>query len=298
MDENELQKNSDSNIKTIHTYTSDMADAIRENETSVIKIALAEKEKREREEIYKQAAGTKTSKFFLFLGGTILILGAIAGSYFLYKKSSTAPTSSGPVMKDVERFISYDDKSYVDVTENKNQNDLFNSLKGDLEKGGKEGSIKEIFLTQKVNNINQLLSLDGLMSLANIGAPAPLVRTLDEEYMVGTYTKAEKPHLFLIFKIKDYNQSYAAMLEWEKTMLRDMFVLFNIDVSADSETLFEKPWRDIIINNKDARILYDKEGKEMLYYIFPNKTTFIITDNQDAIKEISLRLLAKTTKPL
>ena len=42
-----IEKNKE--LKTLRTYTSDMADAVRENEASVIKIALAEKEKRERD---------------------------------------------------------------------------------------------------------------------------------------------------------------------------------------------------------------------------------------------------------
>ena len=61
------------------------------------------------------------------------------------------------------------------------------------------------------------------------------------------------------------------MLTWEKTMLRDLFVLFNINLGADSSKLFEKPWGDVLVNNQNARILYDKNGKEILYYIFTNK---------------------------
>jgi hypothetical protein len=101
-----------------------------------------------------------------------------------------------------------------------------------------------------------------------------------------------------MFTIKDYNQAYASMLDWEKVLLSDMFLPFSINVSGDRNMLFEKPWKDIIVGNKDARILYDKEGNDILYYIFIDKSKLVITDNRDAIKEIDLRLLAKTTKPL
>ena len=37
----------------MHTYTSDMADAVRENQMSVIKIALAEQEKKISNESYE-----------------------------------------------------------------------------------------------------------------------------------------------------------------------------------------------------------------------------------------------------
>lgn len=298
MDENKKQSNiSGLDIKNIHTYTSDMADAIRQNEASVIKIALAEKEKREQEAIYKEAEGTGASKFLLFLGGIILILGAVVGSYFLFKKSNDT-VSPQQVLKEKESIISYDQRVSVDVTEKKSQTDLFDSIKTDVEKVGKPKSIKEIVLTQKTDTVAEPLAIDEFLSLMGTEAPSSLVRNLDSDYMIGTYTAEDRPHLFLIFKIKDYNQAYASMLAWEKTMLHDLFIVFGIDVSNDSDTIFEKPWRDVIIDNKDARILYRRDGSDILYYIFPNKDTFIITDSQEAIKEITTRLLAKETKPL
>lgn len=298
MDENKIQNNNASkNIKTIHTYTSDMADAIRENETSVIKIALAEKEKRDREELYRQASGTGTSKFFLALGGVVLIGLAVLGWYFLSKKSDTS-IAPQQVTKDTEALISYDEKAYIDVTENKNQNDLLDSLKSEIDRPLKTGSIKALFLTENKNKEQKLLSLKNLLFIMNTQIPAPLARTLDDNFMIGTYGGEDKTHLFLIFKIKDYNQAYPAMLEWEKTILSDIFVLFRTDISGERSNLFEKPWKDIIIDNKDARILYDKNGEDILYYIFADKNNLIITDSKQSIKEISLRLLSKSTKPL
>lgn len=291
-------------IKTIHTYTSDMADAVRINEASVIKIALAEKEKREQEALYREASGTKGSKLLLTLGGIILIGLAIFGWYFLSKKNEIANTPE-QTKKDIEAFISYDDKAYIDVTDNKNQNDLSKSIKIESDKAGKAGSIKALFLTENVNKTPQLLSLKNLLFLMDTQAPSALVRTLEDQYMVGTYTEGSgvtdstpKTHLFLVFKAKDYNQAYAAMLTWEKTMLRDLFVLFNVDLGKDGEALFDKPWGDVLINNQNARILYDRNGKEILYYILTNKNNFIITDNQETIKEVGARLLVKGTKPL
>jgi hypothetical protein len=294
-------------IKTIHTYTSDMADAVRINEASVIKIALAEKEKREQEAIYAEANDTKGSKFMLVFGGIVLIALSIFGWYFLSKKNEVANTPQ-QTKKDIEAFISYDDKAYIDVTENKNQGDLSKSIKIESDKSGKAGSIKALFLTENVNKAPQLLSLKNLLFLMDTQAPSALVRTLDDQYMIGTYTERStdgqttestpKTHLFLVFKAKDYNQAYAAMLTWEKTMLRDLFVLFNVDLGKDGEALFDKPWGDVLINNQNARILYDRNGKEILYYILTNKNNFIITDNQETIKEVSARLLVKGTKPL
>lgn len=293
--------NSDRGIKPIHTYTSDMADAVRENEASVIKIALAEKDKREQEELYKKAEGTGTSKFFLVLGGIILIGGAIVGSYFLFKKSSVSQSPSATAVKEISTLISYDEKVLVDVTENKNQSDLANSIKKEVENVGKARSIKSIFLTEKTSTRVQILPLSNLLFLMNTTAPSALTRTLGDAYMIGSYTDnsaSPKSHLFVMLTIKDYNQAYASTLEWEKTMLNDFFLMFNTDVSGSRSGLFEKQWGDIIIDNKDARILYDNAGNDVLYYEFANKETFIITDSKEAIRELNIRLLSKNTKPL
>lgn len=309
MDENKIQNNKiDQDLKTIHTYTSDMADAVRENEASVIKIALAEKEKREREEIYKEASGTNTSKFLLVIGGIILISLSIVGLFFLFKKD-IIPNPSVQSIGNNSTLISFDEEARIDTESANTEIDLAKLINLEVDKSGKPGTIKSIFLTKDTNGTQELLGIKDLMSLMNTGAPSALIRTLSDEYMIGTFTDVINPnntdpsvrpktHLFLIFKIKDYNQAYAAMLDWEKVMLHDMFTLFNIDVSGNRSDLFEKPWKDIVVDNKDARILYDQDGNDILYYIFVNKDTFIITNSKETIKEIDLRLLAKTTKPL
>ncbi len=299
MEENKSQQNSTGeNLKTIHTYTSDMADAVRENEATVIKIALAEKDKREQEDMYKKAQGTGISKFFLTLGGIILLVGASILVYFLMQRNGAinAPVKAPTA---VPAIISYDDQSFVDLSNATSASDVTEAINLEVEKGGALGSIKSLLLTKFAEGKAQLFPFDDFLSLTKIAPPQTLVRTLSGEYMVGIYTsESSRAHLFMVVQVKDFNQAYAALLEWEKTMLDDLFILFHIDVSGDHSSLFEKPWNDIIINNKDARILYDESGDDVLYYVFADKNNLIIADNQDAIEEITARLLVKNTKPL
>ncbi len=302
MDENKTQipNYQDPNIKVLRTYTSDMADVMRENEISVIKIALAEQQKREREDIYKKAEGTSVSKFFLMVGGVIFIMLGIYGAYYFYKKAS-APKAPIQINKEVQMFIPYEDKSVVDVTNATNSIDISNIIKEEVGRIGKAGSIRSFFLTVKQGENIELIPIKSLLSILESSAPSSLIRNLTDSYMIGTYTPrpdGNTAHLFIILQTNDYNLTYAGLLDWEKSMLRDMFGLFQIDVSGDRSELFEKPWKDIIINNRDARILYDKIGNDVLYYVFVSKDKFVITDNKEAIKEISARLLIQNIKPL
>lgn len=301
MEENKKPNNLSNDLKVIHTYTSDMADAVRQNEMSVIKIALAEKEKRESEEMYKKADGSNSSKVFLIFGGIILIVVALGITYLVTKKNVE---TNSPVQTAVEISapISYNEKVFIDTTSSTTHSDLSDAIKKEVENKSKDSSVKAIFLKKDVGGKAVLVNVTDFISKIGETAPQALIRNLGEEYLIGTYnTKDDEtstPHLFLIFSIKDYNQTYASMLAWEKTMLRDMSSMFNIDVNEERSELLEKNWADIIINNKDARVLYDNLGKEVLYYIFVNKTNFVITDKENLLKEAVARIMSKETKSL
>jgi len=301
MDEYKPQGNINENIKTIHTYSSDMADAVRTNETSIIKIALAEQEKKEREALYKKAEGSSGSKILLVVGSIVLITLAVGGVYYLMKRNAATNAPVKTTTTNIEALISYDDQVFLDMSNATSPIDISSIIQNELKKGGKSGNIKALFLTHIANAKPELLQLTKFFSLLKVTAPPMLIRSLSDEYLVGSYQPTDgagQGHLFLLFKTKDYNQSYAGLLGWEKTMLDDLFNLFNIDVSGDASSLLSKPWKDVVINNVDARAIYDDGGKALLYYLFINKDNFLITDNQDAIREVSSRLLAKKIKPL
>ena len=291
-------------IETIHTYLSDMAEAVRENEGSVIKIALAEQNRKDNEEMFKKAEGTKTQKILLAIGGIVLILVAVGGAYYFYKKNVEKNT---PVLttKNIETFISYENYASIDVSEINNSADLLDKLKTQKENTPTDNFIKSFFLTipkieivdKKEIKTDERINVRQFFSLIKSTAPNSLTGSLSDEYMLGTYQKNsnEKLGTFLIFQTTNYSLTYARMLEWETTMANDLYVLFQIDVTNDNEIL-TRSFKDIIMNNKDVRVLYDKDGKGVLYYLFVDKSKFIITDNEDALKEIITRLLVKNTK--
>lgn len=300
MNENEKQINN-KDIKVIRTYSSDMVDAIRTDEISVIKIALAEKEKREQEALYRKAEGTNTSKIFLVIGGIILIAVAIIGSYFLIQKKKEIEIPK-ITTNDIETFILYNSKLYIDIINITNVSDLSGIIR--QEQQNDSGLIKALFLTKKINNVSEILTSKDFLSLIKTTAPGALTRSLSDKYLLGKYSnqnavnEQDKSAMFLVLETTDYNRAYASMLDWEKTMLKDLFILFDISIPESSNELFEKSWKDIIINNKDARVLYKENGEGILYYVFVNKNNFVITNSVEALKEIISRLITKNTKSL
>ncbi|MCX6754585.1 MAG: hypothetical protein NTU81_02020 [Candidatus Nomurabacteria bacterium] len=293
MDENQPQQNTEKNIKVLRTYTSDMADAIRTNEVSVIKIALAEKEKREREEVYKEAEGTNTSKTFLIIGGVVLITLAVVGSYFLIRQKNIndAPVAT---IKNIDTFIAFDAYQNIDISNVTNTNDMSNIIKQTPSLGG--GLIKVLFPTK---NTNETVTSNKFLSALGINPPGALTRSLSDKYLIGKYSNtnitpgSDNATVFIILENKDYNLTYASTLDWEKSLLRDVYVLFNINITDPDSLVFYKQWQDIVVNNKDARVLYGENGEAILYYVFVNKNTFVLTSNIETLKEIITRLITK-----
>lgn len=297
MDENKKQFN-DKDIKVLRTYTSDMANAIQTNETSVIKIALAEKDKREREQIFEKAEGSTFSKILLIIGGIILISGAVFGSYILIQKKKAGDTIV-PIIKNIETLISYDSQVHIDVTSATNITELSGLVKNN--KNPNPGLINSLFLEKNISGSKELITSKDFLKLIDATAPEALIRSLSDSYLLGEYYKSPKitPSTFLIFQTTNYNQTYASMLTWEKTLLKDLFVILNMDLaSTENETgvLFEKNWDDIIINNIDARVLRGENGEAILYYAFINKNNLVITQNVLSMKEIMARLITKNTQ--
>lgn len=299
MEDNKKQPyNIDSGVKNIHTYVSDMADAVRQNEASVIKIALAEKEKKEQEEIYKQTETTSSSKFLYIVGGVILIVVACLFVYFVINKKEKESLEL-PTTNKIETIISYDDSVTIDTSNFISKKEITDSLTIETSKINNLKIIKYISLKKKNNNVYEPISSSDLISILKLNIPSPLKRSMNEDYMVGTYFNKSSNinNLFIIFSIKDYNLAYASMLEWEKLILEDTFDIFNIKLS-ENEYLLEKSWEDIVINNKDARVLYNRNGEGVLYYIFIDKNNLLLTKDKDAIKEINARLITKTILPI
>lgn len=299
MEENKTKQNNQGNLKTIKTYMSDMADTVRANEISVIKVALAEQNKHEREDLYRQAEGTPTKKVFWFIGGLVLIAAAIYGVYFFSNKKEVNNTVI-PIVKE-ETLISYDNINSITIKENESFIEKINAERKETGLTANSGLIKYISINRETNGVIEKMGARELFSRIESSAPSSLIRSISDSFMFGLYTEEktnDNPGLFIILETNDFNFTYAGMLEWEKTMASDMYDLFKLKTKESKLKISERAWKDIFIDNKDARVLYNEDNEPILYYIFADRDNLVITDNQEAIKEIISRLIIKNIKPL
>lgn len=303
-------ENKNSNLKSddlkslnvLRTYTSDMADMVRTNEASVIKIALAEKNKREQEELIKKVEGTTSKKFIWFLTGIIILAVAIFGIYYSIekKKERETPVKIEPA---INSPLIYDSFSKVDIGGYYDSLEILNLIKAELNKAGDWGKIKLISVVKKTTENEYTITTDEFFEAIKSSIPETLTRSFSDNFIIGGYypkqllnqdsSEQKRVGTFLVFETKDYNQSYASILVWEKTLLGDLYNLFNIDIRDTNSGLLEKKWQDLIINNRDVRTLNDFQNQKLLYYSFVDKNYLIITDSAEAINELTYLLIYK-----
>lgn len=298
MEEKNEQPKKEINLKTIRTFSSDMAEAVRENQISVIKIAMAEKERRERQESLAKSGNTKFSKIMFFLGGVLFIGGSVWGVFYFVNQKKIRESLIIRHDPRIETFISYDNAINIDTTKINGLMNLVGTIHS--KKQDEKNGVNAIFLNKKdVSGSEQQISKDELLSVLKSTAPGSLVRSMEDKFLFGKYKgtpTVEESSAFLIFGINDYNLAYASMLDWEKSIFSDLFILFDITLSDSDTALFEKDWKDVIINNKDARVLYGIDGEGILFYSFVNKKVLIITENSEVLKRITNAVLIKNPK--
>jgi hypothetical protein len=147
--------------------------------------------------------------------------------------------------------------------------------------------------------------------LERLHAPSLLSRSLRPEYIVGVHIHTTRDP-FIILRTSSYDNTFAAMLEWEKTMPGDLhgFIVATTTPQATTTAKTTKTtkgktktppaaatttplvFKDVIIRNKNVRVVSDASGKPLLMYSFPNKETIVITTNEDTFKEVIGRLSA------
>ncbi len=290
--------------KIIRTYMSDMADVVRENKESVIKIALAEKEKIEKEEEFKKAEGTKAQRKFWMIGGIILLIISIAGVYFVHFKKTIKENTIAQTEK-LETFINYEDYSSVNISEFQSTEAFIEKIISETKNIETDKNIKSIFVKKNIIEIDKkgneikiekLVDAREFLSFWGGNKSSTFLFSLKNEFLLGSYLNNGNIGTFLIFETNDYNTTYSKILEWEETMAIDLKQLFNIKRGDSSDIVFSKEFVDLVLNNKDVRVLYNEKGEEVLFYSFIDKNKLLITDNKTLFQEIINRNVIKSLK--
>ncbi len=102
--------------------------------------------------------------------------------------------------------------------------------------------------------------------------------------------------LFMLLRVRSFQDVFPTMKSWENKMFLDLHSFFGVDISVDTNYLLTRDFEDGIVQNKNARILYDKDFNIVLMYVYVDDNSLVITNTEDTVREIIKRLAASKVK--
>src|SRR3989344_189616 len=286
----------ESSMKLVRTYQADVVETMKKQKSSLTSMVLAEKEKKQGQTTTPKTPKKILDKKIIILIASIVIIFVVG--YFGYQM---VKPNSPEITEITEQKIStlilpnYKRELYVDRIKRDN---IINALKQqDSETSIPLGYVIQFYLTTEdasksfiiegESDYKLLVTTESFFDGIEAKIPDSLIRNLGQDFIIG-YHSSLGNNPFLILEVKSYNNAFAGMLDWEKTMFRDLSPTF---VRQDSSiSLDNNPFKDIVVSNKDVRAILNEKGKIELAYSFPNPETLIIANNETTLQEIYRRV--------
>lgn len=291
MEKDEKIKSSTNEVKNriVETYAEDMAKVIGDDTKGLVKKIIHGEEKHQ-EEKKNLSPESKKNKLFMFIGVLLIILGLTTFSFLLFFRKNNNVV---PVTQQLTPLIFNDKSVFVEILGFDSKEIAQTVLNQINATNVKSGGIEGIYLTEN----QQIIGLRKFLSLIESKfAPDPNPLLISDNFLMGVVNEGtslnstNREGFFILLKVRSAADIFGALRAWEGKMFSDLHEFMGIDISEDTDYLLTKSFEDGIVDNKNARLLYDNNGNLVLTYIFADDNSVIITDFQDAAREIILRL--------
>lgn len=315
-------KKDNGDIQTVRTYQSDIANTIKNDNVSMIKVALSEKKRQERRGQLDNTLEDTNKNLYIVIGSIVaflVIAGLIAG--FIYLQSENSRKTTQAEQQKVQPLLFTETTSILNIDQFE-LGDLFKIIERDKEAVMELGDMKSIVLTMGSSTEERQLTTEEFFTILNSRAPNGLLRALNPNFLLGVYAFTPR-EMFAVFKVNSYDAAFAGMFEWEPSIESDIGDIFinkkerversisnlstvkststsvneNSTLNASSTVqsspfgvFSQRKFIDKVLSNKDTRILVDTNGKEAMLYTFIDKETLVIATSEKSLKEIIFRL--------
>ncbi len=152
------------------------------------------------------------------------------------------------------------------------------------------------------NSVPPPVSIQDLITAIAPNIPDSLKRTFDPNYYLLGIHVFDGNEPFLVLKVDSYEQAFSGMLEWERTMSQELSPAFirtprphtqselvGVSTSTPDAVVLPTQFKDKIVANHDARALINDQGDILLLWAFIDRTTLVITTNENTLAEIISR---------
>jgi len=273
--------------KNVQTYAEDMAKVIESGEGGIIKKIIHEQEEMEKQK-KNLSPESKKNKLFMFVSVALIILAFFAIVFIIVFRQKIFTVSVAPQFTSI---IFTDQSKFLEVG-GLNKDKIIQTILNEINTAKiKAGGIEGIYLT---NNKNPVLLREFVKLIGGSFIPGQTIFVSDN-FLLGVANNKMKD-LFILLKTRSFADIFDGMKAWENKMFYDLHGFFGIGITSETNYLLTKNFEDGIVENKNARILYDNEGKIILMYVFADDTSVVITDTQETVHEIMLRLASGQIK--
>lgn len=296
MEDNKKQPTvNEDNNKFVKTYAEDMARVLENDKEGLVKKIIHGEQEHEQEK-KNLSPESKKNKLFMLIGFILIFLALLILSYFLFKKENI---NTVVVEKQFVPIIFSDKSTFIEVS-TFNREEVIQTILSQINNNKtKIGGIEGIYLTEN----KEIVGLRRFISIIKGNfIPDENKLLVDDNFLMGsmlTGLKSSSPtagDFFILLKTRSITDIFISMRAWEEKMLTDLHKFIGINLSAETNYLFTKDFEDGIVENKNARILRNKEGGIVLMYVFADENSVIITSSEPAINEIILRLASSEKK--
>ena len=259
---------------TVRTYASDVADAMRRGQGSMVKIALAEQARRE--DGGEDVADKATSRKFIALSIGLIALGiiiAVVAIIATKKKPVTVVTNVPPPM--------------IGMTRTTIKSRISDAL---VNAAPRLNTIQSIVPVEQSGETYTEVSTEQFLTRIESAMPSALRRTLDSHMLFGVHAfDGNGP--FLLLTTDSYATAFDAMLTYERVMFDEFYDVFGLS-ATDYRYLFTSQFQDKVIRNQDTRALLSPEGKPVFFYTFlgEKKNVILIATKESTVEEVVRRL--------
>lgn len=275
----------------LETYSSDFLDRMKETHSSTATVLAAEQDAAAFSPRPEQSQEEQISKknIFYSIAGIVLLVAGATGAYVAYGRYvsrlapvALAPTPSAPIFVDEREQV-----SGVGIA-------LMQEVQQMAVRPLADGAVRLLYFEISTT------SPSSVFHALQLPAPDILLRNIiDDSGMTGIVRAGEEQNLFFILSAASYGDTFAGMLAWESTILRDLDKLFPphpVSEVASSTSLSVAKFIDDTIDNHDVRVYRDEEGRSVILYGYWNRTTLVIARDEASFSEILRRLATSRTQ--
>lgn len=297
---------------SLETYAGDFTERMKRTQASTATVLAAEQDATPRLVQSQPKQKMSLSSILYTAAGVVLLIAALFGGYVAYVRylaSSSpvmlAPTVSAPIFVDEREQVSGTGAA------------LSQAVAQLVTRPLSSGAVRLLYLGSATS------SAASVFSALQLPAPGALLRNIQGgQSMAGVVNIGGTQSAFFILSVTSFGDTFAAMLQWEPRMPRDLAKLFapypapapsapvavatstaasaTSTVSAATTSAPQTPaptapsalpvFVDTTIANHDVRAYRDAAGRDVLVYGYWNRTTLVIARDAAAFSEIVGRL--------